>query len=84
MTKASLEVTNEKLEAELEETKHRLRAALSRPITEGADGKTSKASVVTRSAIVFLSPPLFTGVFHWVFRTNLRFQNLKDVGVPWI
>ncbi|XP_042352849.1 centrosomal protein of 290 kDa [Plectropomus leopardus] len=48
VTKASLEVTNEKLEAELEETKQRLRAALSKPITEGADSKTWKASVVTR------------------------------------
>ncbi|XP_036961838.1 centrosomal protein of 290 kDa isoform X6 [Acanthopagrus latus] len=48
VTKTSLEVTNEKLEAELEETKQRLRAALSRPITEGADSKTWKASVVTR------------------------------------
>uniref|UniRef100_A0A8C4HSS8 Centrosomal protein 290 n=1 Tax=Dicentrarchus labrax TaxID=13489 RepID=A0A8C4HSS8_DICLA len=48
VTKTSLEVTNEKLEAELEETKHRLRAALSRPITERADSKAWKASVVTR------------------------------------
>ncbi|KAM8750943.1 centrosomal protein of 290 kDa isoform 7-T7 [Acanthopagrus schlegelii] len=48
VTKTSLEVSNEKLEAELEETKQRLRAALSRPITEGADSKTWKASVVTR------------------------------------
>uniref|UniRef100_A0A671UPQ7 Centrosomal protein 290 n=1 Tax=Sparus aurata TaxID=8175 RepID=A0A671UPQ7_SPAAU len=48
VTKTSLEVTNEKLEAELEETKQRLRAALSKPITEGADSKTWKASVVTR------------------------------------
>uniref|UniRef100_A0A4W6C3K1 Centrosomal protein 290 n=1 Tax=Lates calcarifer TaxID=8187 RepID=A0A4W6C3K1_LATCA len=46
--RTSLEMSNEKLEAELEETKQRLRAALSRPITEGADGKTMKASVVTR------------------------------------
>lgn len=45
----SLEVTSEKLEAELEETKQRLRAALSRPAaTGGADGK--KSSVVARSA----------------------------------
>ncbi|KAE8296722.1 Centrosomal protein of 290 kDa [Larimichthys crocea] len=48
VTKTSLEVTNEKLEAELEETKQKLLAALSRPITEGADSKTWKASVVTR------------------------------------
>ncbi|XP_070686542.1 centrosomal protein of 290 kDa [Pempheris klunzingeri] len=47
-TKTSLEVTNEKLEAELEETKQRLRAALSKPIAEGADSKAWKASVVTR------------------------------------
>ncbi|XP_040893439.1 centrosomal protein of 290 kDa isoform X2 [Toxotes jaculatrix] len=48
VSKTSLEVNNEKLEAELEETKQRLLAALSRPITEGADSKTWKASVVTR------------------------------------
>ncbi|XP_041651397.1 centrosomal protein of 290 kDa isoform X2 [Cheilinus undulatus] len=48
VTKTSVEVANEKLEAELEETKQRLRAALSKPITEGADSKTWKASVVTR------------------------------------
>ncbi|XP_072242523.1 centrosomal protein of 290 kDa isoform X1 [Leuresthes tenuis] len=48
VTKMSLEVTNEKLEAELEETKQRLLAALSRPVTEGTDSKASKASVVTR------------------------------------
>ncbi|XP_047453356.1 centrosomal protein of 290 kDa isoform X3 [Mugil cephalus] len=48
VTKASLKVTNEKLETELEETKERLRAALSRPITEGADSKTWRSSVVTR------------------------------------
>ncbi|KAM3870148.1 centrosomal protein of 290 kDa [Diretmus argenteus] len=48
VTKTSLEVTNGKLEAELEETKQRLRAAMSRTIPEGADSKTWKASVVTR------------------------------------
>uniref|UniRef100_A0A3Q3ABW1 Centrosomal protein 290 n=1 Tax=Kryptolebias marmoratus TaxID=37003 RepID=A0A3Q3ABW1_KRYMA len=48
VTKTSLEVTNEKLEAELEETRQKLRAALSKPITEGKDSKTWKASVVTR------------------------------------
>ncbi|KAM3609329.1 uncharacterized protein V6R79_013026 [Siganus canaliculatus] len=48
VTKTSLEVTNEKLEAELEETKDRLRAALSKPLIEGADSKTWKATVVTR------------------------------------
>lgn len=68
VTKTSLEVTNEKLEAELEETKLRLREALSRPIPEGADSKTYKASVVTRSAnghAVHLS--CFS-----VFRTNWK------------
>uniref|UniRef100_A0A669F569 Centrosomal protein 290 n=1 Tax=Oreochromis niloticus TaxID=8128 RepID=A0A669F569_ORENI len=50
VTKTTLEVTNEKLEAELEDTKQRLREALSRPITEGVDTKTMKSSVVTRSA----------------------------------
>ncbi|XP_074532941.1 centrosomal protein of 290 kDa [Halichoeres trimaculatus] len=48
VTKTSVEVTNEKLEAELEETRQRLRAALSRPIAEGAESKGWKASVVTR------------------------------------
>uniref|UniRef100_A0A669CK13 Centrosomal protein 290 n=1 Tax=Oreochromis niloticus TaxID=8128 RepID=A0A669CK13_ORENI len=48
VTKTTLEVTNEKLEAELEDTKQRLREALSRPITEGVDTKTMKSSVVTR------------------------------------
>uniref|UniRef100_A0A672Z2V0 Centrosomal protein 290 n=1 Tax=Sphaeramia orbicularis TaxID=375764 RepID=A0A672Z2V0_9TELE len=47
-TKMSLEVTNEKLEAELEETKERLRAALTRPVTEGTDGRMLKGTVVTR------------------------------------
>lgn len=50
VTKTSLEVNNEKLEAELEETKQRLRVALSKPIAEGAGSKTWKASVVTRLA----------------------------------
>ncbi|CAK6954564.1 centrosomal protein of 290 kDa [Scomber scombrus] len=48
VTKTSLEVTNEKLEAELEETKQRLRSALSKTVAEVADSKTFKASVVTR------------------------------------
>uniref|UniRef100_A0A665VQG8 Centrosomal protein 290 n=1 Tax=Echeneis naucrates TaxID=173247 RepID=A0A665VQG8_ECHNA len=48
VTKTGLEVNNEKLEAELEETKQRLRAALSKPVTDGADSKTWKGSVVTR------------------------------------
>nr|XP_020449102.1 centrosomal protein of 290 kDa isoform X2 [Monopterus albus] len=46
--KTSLEVNNEKLEAELEETRQRLQAALSKPIIEGADSKTWKPSVTTR------------------------------------
>lgn len=49
-TKASLEATNEKLEAELEEAKQRLQAALSGAIAQGAGSKAHKASVVTRSA----------------------------------
>jgi len=48
-TKASAEVTNEKLEAELEQTKRRLRDALATPLAEGVSGKTRKGSVVTRS-----------------------------------
>lgn len=48
VTKASVEVTNEKLEAELEETKQRLIASLSKPISEGAGSKTSKSTVVAR------------------------------------
>uniref|UniRef100_A0A3P9C6K4 Centrosomal protein 290 n=1 Tax=Maylandia zebra TaxID=106582 RepID=A0A3P9C6K4_9CICH len=48
VTKMTLEVTNEKLEAELEDIKQRLREALSRPITEGVDTKTMRSSVVTR------------------------------------
>ncbi|XP_062245410.1 centrosomal protein of 290 kDa isoform X2 [Platichthys flesus] len=48
VTKTRLEANNEKLEAELEETKQRLRAALSKPVSEGTDTKTLKASVVTR------------------------------------
>lgn len=47
----SLEVTNEKLEAELEATNQRLREALSSPAMEVADRKTGRASVVTRSAL---------------------------------
>lgn len=48
VTKTSLEVTNEKLESELEETKLRLRTALSKAVAVGSDGKASKATVVTR------------------------------------
>ncbi|XP_029910436.1 centrosomal protein of 290 kDa isoform X3 [Myripristis murdjan] len=48
VTNTSLEVTNAKLEAELEETKQRLLAGPSRAVPEGADSKSSKASVVTR------------------------------------
>lgn len=50
VTKTSLEVTNEQLEAELEETKQRFQTALSRAIPEGAYSKTWKASIVSRSA----------------------------------
>lgn len=49
--KASLEVTNERLEAELEDASRRLREALSRPAGEVAERKTGRASVVTRSAL---------------------------------
>ncbi|XP_055047695.2 centrosomal protein of 290 kDa isoform X3 [Misgurnus anguillicaudatus] len=49
VTKASLEVTNEKLRAELEETNQKLLFAQSKgPSLEGADSKTWKSSVVTR------------------------------------
>ncbi|KAM6973340.1 centrosomal protein of 290 kDa [Aplochiton taeniatus] len=48
VTKTSIEVHNERLEAELEETKQRLWAAQSSTVPEGADGKTWKATVVTR------------------------------------
>lgn len=51
MSKTSLEVTNEKLEAELEETKRRLQAALATPAAAtasgvGTDGR--KSSVLAR------------------------------------
>lgn len=52
VSKTSLEVTNEMLEAELDATNQRLREALSRPAGEVADRKTGRASVVTRSALV--------------------------------
>ncbi|XP_051978997.1 centrosomal protein of 290 kDa [Xyrauchen texanus] len=49
VAKASLELTNEKLRAEFEETNQRLLLALSKgPSLEGADSKTWKSSVVTR------------------------------------
>eukprot|EP00066_Takifugu_rubripes_P029978 XP_011619244.1 PREDICTED: centrosomal protein of 290 kDa-like [Takifugu rubripes] len=48
VSKTSLEVTNEMLEAELDATNQRLREALSRPGGEVADRKTGRASVVTR------------------------------------
>ncbi|XP_047248976.1 centrosomal protein of 290 kDa isoform X3 [Girardinichthys multiradiatus] len=48
VTKTSLEVSNEKLESELENTKERLRTALSKTVTVGSDSKASKATVVTR------------------------------------
>ncbi|XP_037539024.1 centrosomal protein of 290 kDa [Nematolebias whitei] len=46
--KTNLEVTNEKLEAELEHNKQKLQAALSKPIAEGTNSKTWKATVLTR------------------------------------
>ncbi|XP_061772969.1 centrosomal protein of 290 kDa isoform X2 [Nerophis ophidion] len=48
LAKTSAELTSEKLEAELEETKQRLLDALSRSITEGSGSKAMKSSVVTR------------------------------------
>ncbi|XP_023841797.1 centrosomal protein of 290 kDa [Salvelinus sp. IW2-2015] len=48
MAKTSLEMTNEKLEAELEEARQQLVAAQSRVIPEGVESKTWKATVVTR------------------------------------
>ncbi|XP_059401831.1 centrosomal protein of 290 kDa isoform X2 [Carassius carassius] len=49
VAKASLEVANEKLKAELEETSERLLLAQSKgPSLEGADSKTWKSSVVSR------------------------------------
>ncbi|MEQ2253596.1 hypothetical protein ILYODFUR_033814, partial [Ilyodon furcidens] len=48
VTKTSLEVSNEKLESELENTKERLRTALSKAVAVGSDSKASKATVVTR------------------------------------
>ncbi|XP_061677672.1 centrosomal protein of 290 kDa isoform X2 [Syngnathoides biaculeatus] len=48
VSKTSLELASDKLEAELEETKQRLWEALSRPIVEVTEGKSAKGSVVTR------------------------------------
>uniref|UniRef100_A0A8C7LS39 Centrosomal protein 290 n=1 Tax=Oncorhynchus kisutch TaxID=8019 RepID=A0A8C7LS39_ONCKI len=48
MAKTSLEMTNEKLESELEEARQQLVAAQSRVIPEGVESKTWKATVVTR------------------------------------
>ncbi|XP_077373342.1 centrosomal protein of 290 kDa isoform X3 [Festucalex cinctus] len=48
VSKTTIELGCEKLEVELEETKQRLRDALSRPAMEVTDGKTAKVSVVTR------------------------------------
>ncbi|XP_034144272.1 centrosomal protein of 290 kDa isoform X2 [Esox lucius] len=48
VAKTSLEVINEKLEAELEEARKQLVAAQSRVIPEGVDRKTWKATVLTR------------------------------------
>lgn len=49
VTKTSLELTNEKLESELEETKQRLHTALSKAVAVGSDTKATKATVITRS-----------------------------------
>uniref|UniRef100_A0A3Q2CN17 Centrosomal protein 290 n=1 Tax=Cyprinodon variegatus TaxID=28743 RepID=A0A3Q2CN17_CYPVA len=48
VTKTSLELTNEKLESELEETKQRLHTALSKAVAVGSDTKATKATVITR------------------------------------
>ncbi|XP_068168662.1 centrosomal protein of 290 kDa isoform X7 [Antennarius striatus] len=48
LARTSLEATNDKLEAELDDTKRRLREALDTPTSEGGASKTAKTSVVTR------------------------------------
>ncbi|KAM4554334.1 centrosomal protein of 290 kDa isoform 2-T2 [Fundulus diaphanus] len=48
VAKTSLELTNDKLESELEETKQRLRTALSTAAAGGSNSRASKAAVVTR------------------------------------
>ncbi|XP_051917156.1 centrosomal protein of 290 kDa-like isoform X2 [Hippocampus zosterae] len=48
VSKTSVELGCEKLEVELEETKQRLRDALSKPALEVTGGKSTKVSVVTR------------------------------------
>ncbi|XP_077423509.1 centrosomal protein of 290 kDa isoform X2 [Vanacampus margaritifer] len=48
VSKTTIELGCEKLEVELEETKQRLRDALSRPAIEVTGGKAAKVSVVTR------------------------------------
>lgn len=50
VSRTSLEASNEKLESELEETRQRLRAALSKAAAVGPEGKASRATVVARSA----------------------------------
>ncbi|XP_023204567.1 centrosomal protein of 290 kDa isoform X2 [Xiphophorus maculatus] len=48
VSRTSLEASNEKLESELEETRQRLRAALSKAAAVGPEGKASRATVVAR------------------------------------
>uniref|UniRef100_A0A087YBW2 Centrosomal protein 290 n=1 Tax=Poecilia formosa TaxID=48698 RepID=A0A087YBW2_POEFO len=48
VSRTSLEATNEKLESELEETRQKLRAALSKAAAVGPEGKASRATVVAR------------------------------------
>ncbi|XP_054889786.1 centrosomal protein of 290 kDa isoform X3 [Poeciliopsis prolifica] len=48
VSRTSLEASNEKLECELEETRQRLRAALSKAAAAGPEGKASRATVVAR------------------------------------
>uniref|UniRef100_A0A7N6AIT2 Centrosomal protein of 290kDa coiled-coil region domain-containing protein n=1 Tax=Anabas testudineus TaxID=64144 RepID=A0A7N6AIT2_ANATE len=85
VTKTSLEVNNEKLEAELEETKQRLRAALSKSIPEGADSKTWKASVVTRLAdsLFLLKIQINTHIklykVHTYVFTTLHYSSLAQI-----
>ncbi|XP_014825485.1 PREDICTED: centrosomal protein of 290 kDa isoform X3 [Poecilia mexicana] len=48
VSRTSLEATNEKLESELEETRQKLRAALSKAAAVGPEGKASRTTVVAR------------------------------------
>ncbi|XP_032401793.1 LOW QUALITY PROTEIN: centrosomal protein of 290 kDa [Xiphophorus hellerii] len=49
VSRTSLEASNEKLESELEETRQRLRAALSKAAAVGPEGKASRATVIVCS-----------------------------------